>query len=135
MNKSLVTLGLAVAICGAQAQPAQAIKKEWSAVAGFVGGVLVANAAHCNRSYSYQPAPVVYHQAPTIVYETQPTYVVRHRPEPSGYYEWRTERVWVPGCWVYEDNGCGYQRKVWQSGYYKTNRHKVWVSAGRSCDW
>ena len=134
MKKSLVTCGIALVLAGAQVQPAKAINEEWSAVAGFVGGVLFANAANCNRSYSYQPSTVVYRE-PAVVYETQPTYVVRHRPEPQGYYEWRTERIWVPGCWVYEDDGCGYRRKIWQSGYYKTNRYKVWVTARRDCSW
>jgi len=142
MKKYLTTLSVAAAVIAAQAMPARAINKEWSAVAGFVGGVLVANAAHGHRSYHrdvyyhrpvqhvvYQPVQhVVYQPVQHVVYQP----VVYHEPQPRGYYEWRTERVWNPGCWVYESYGYNSRRKVWQPGYYQTVRNKVWVSAGYS---
>lgn len=125
MKKSIMTMGLAAAVLSAQSIPAQAINKEWSAVAGFVGGVLVANAASCNRGYQRQ---VVYQQPiQQVIYQPVERVVIRERPAPSGYYEWRTERRYVPGYWVHEDDGCGYRRKVWQPGYYKTVRVKTWV--------
>ncbi len=138
MKKSLMTASVAAAMMFGQSMPAQAINKEWSAVAGFVGGVLVANAVNCGpRTTYYQPAPVVY-QAPTVVVHEPPPRIVRYeRPSrPSGYYEYRSERVWVPGRWVYEDLGCGRERKVWEPGYYETVQNKVWVSHRRGgCDW
>ena len=117
--------GLSAVLLAAQVMPAQAINKEWSAVAGFAGGMLVANAINCNRGYSsrqvgYQQ-PVVYHQPVQTV--------VVHQPQPQGYYQWQTQRSWVPGCWVYEDRGCGTTYKVWRPGYYQTYRTKVWVDA------
>jgi len=124
MKTTIKTMGITAALLAAQAMPAQAINREWSAVAGFVGGLLVANAASCNRTVTYQPAPVqhvVYQPAPTVIYQSPPP------PVRTGYYEWRTERTWVPGYWVYEDLGCGRQRKIWQPGYYQTTRTKVWV--------
>jgi len=122
MKKILMTAGLAVAMAAGHAMPASAMNKEWAAVAGFVGGVLVANAANCNTRTYYQPAPVVYHEAPRHVVHYE------YQAPPRGYYEYRTERVWVPGSWSYEYSSCGSRRNVWQPGYYETHRNKVWVS-------
>ncbi len=131
MRTSAKTIaGLAAIVLASQAMPAQAINKEWSAVAGFVGGVLVANAANCHRGYNR----VVYQQQPTVIYQPVQTVVVE-QPMPQGYYRWETERIWVPGCWVYEDRGCGTTYKIWQPGYYKTVKHKVWVDSRASCGW
>jgi len=124
----LTIAGISAALLAAQSMPAQAINREWSAVAGFAGGVLVANAFHCNRGYS---RPVVYHYpVQQVVYQPVQT-VVYQEPVRTGYYEWLTERVWVPGCWVYEDRGYSTRYKVWQPGYYKTVRSKVWVDTTR----
>ena len=144
MKTYMTTLGVAAALFAAQNMPAQAINKEWSAVAGFAGGVLFANAAQHHRSYH---RPAVYHQPVQHVVYQQPvqhvvyhqpvrTVHVRHQPAPQGYYEWRTERVWVPGTWIYEPCGYNSHRKVWQAGYYTTVRNKVWVSvSSSSCGW
>lgn len=120
--------GLSAVLLAAQVMPAQAINREWSAVAGFAGGMLVANAINCNRGYSRQ---VVYQQP--VVYHQPVQTVVVHQPPPQGYYRWETSRSWVPGCWVYEDRGCGTTYKIWQPGYYQTYRSKVWVDT--SCGW
>lgn len=145
MKNYLITAGLTAALTAGSAMPAQAINKEWSAVAGFVGGVLVANAANCNtRTYYraptrvvYQPAPVVYQQAPVVHhYHHQPAVVVHHERAPRrGHYEYRTERIWVPGMWVVHDDGCGRSRRVWNPGHYQTSHEKVWVSAGCGPRW
>jgi hypothetical protein len=147
MKKRWITAGMAMAMALGQATPAKAINEEWAAVAGFVGGLLVANASqgHSSTRYThttyYQPAPVVVHSPPPVViHEAPPRHVVRHRPAPPpprGYYEVQTRRVWVPGRWVYEDTGCGRPRKIWEPGYYDTIREKIWVSAsrGRGCSW
>jgi len=126
MNKSMITLGLAAALLTAQSIPAKAINREWSAVAGFAGGMLVANAISHHRNYSRQ---VVYHQPvhQQVIYQPVERVVVRERPVETGYYEWRTERRFVPGYWVYEDMGCGNRRKIWEPGYYKNVRVKTWV--------
>lgn len=146
MKKNWMTAGLITILGAGSIMPAQAINKEWSAVAGFVGGVLVANAAHRpSRTYYVNEPAVVYRPAPVVVernyyYAPPPRPVVRRvqyeryecapPPPPSGHYEYRTEWIWVPGCWVYEDTGCG-SRQVWQPGYYETVRNKVWVSTCR----
>ncbi len=124
MKTNMITFGIAAAFLAAQSMPVQAINREWSAVAGFAGGVLVANAYHCHRGYSRQ---VIYQQPiQHVVYQPVQT-IVYQEPVRTGYYEWLTERVWVPGCWVYEDRGYGTTYKIWQPGYYKTMRTKVWV--------
>jgi len=134
MKKSMITLGLTACMLTAQSMPAIAINKEWSAVAGFAGGVLVANAISCNRGYSrqvvyQQPVQHVVYQQPVqqVVYQPVERVVVHERPVQTGYYEWRTERRYMPGFWVYEDMGCGNRRRVWQPGYYETVRVKSWV--------
>lgn len=128
MKSMLMTAGLTAAMVTGSAIPAKAMNEEWAAVAGFVGGVLIANAANCSsRSYYYESAPV---------YREPPRHVVHYEYErPSrGRYEYRTERVWVPGYWTRERSHCG-TRNVWQPGYYETTREKVWVSSRRSyCD-
>jgi hypothetical protein len=118
MKRTMAITAVAVALVVGSARPAQAINKEWSAVAGFVGGVLVANAAHGNRGYSRE---VVY--TPSVRHVT-----VYHEPAPSGHWEWQHQRVWVPGCWIYENRGCGARRKIWQPGYYRVVKTKVWVT-------
>lgn len=138
MKTSLMTVGVAAAMLIGHSMPARAINEEWAAVAGFVGGVLVANAATCGPRTTYvQPSTVVYQAPPVVVHEPPPRVVYYERPSrPRGYYEHRTERVWVPGRWVYEDLGCGRERKIWEPGYYETVRNKVWVSYSRgACDW
>ena len=145
MKKSYFTASLALAMALGQVTPAKAINEEWAAVAGFVGGLLVANASqgHSTRythTTYYQPAPVVVHSPPPVViYEPPSHHVVRYHapPPPRVHYEVQTRRVWVPGRWVYEDTGCGRPRKIWEPGYYDTVREKVRVSRsrGRDCSW
>lgn len=117
--KKIIAVSLIGALMLTIAPTANAINKEWSAVAGFVGGVLVANAfdggSHCApRTVYYEQRPVEYHYY-----------------EPSGRWEYRTERVWVPGRWQYSYDHCGNQSRYWQSGYYRTYQTKTWVSYNR----
>lgn len=140
MKRMWMTLGLATAIAAGQAMPARAINKEWSAVAGFVGGVLAANAyrnTRCERTtvvYQQPVQTVTYTPVQTVIYQPVERVVVHEPPPPTGYYTWQTERVWVPGCWVYEDYGCG-RRKVWQPGYYTLQRRQVWVDTSCRPGW
>lgn len=143
MKKTVITMSLALVLAAAQAPATQAGKKEWAAVAGFVGGVLVANAAHGHNAYYHEPVRVHHHHTKVIyepsasVYHHPPHHRGggRHRappPPPQGYYEWRTERVWVPGAWMIEELRCGTRRRVWQPGHYQMVRNRVWVNA---CAW
>jgi hypothetical protein len=70
-----------------------------------------------------------------VIQQPVPTVVIQ-QPVPSGYYRWETYREWVPGCWVYENRGCGTRYKVWNPGFYRTVRHQVWVDTTyTSCGW
>ncbi|MCB1070425.1 MAG: hypothetical protein H7A43_04985 [Verrucomicrobia bacterium] len=103
-------------------KPAQAINKEWSAAAGFVGGMLFNQAIQCDRT-------VVTHQQSVVEYRPQRRVYIEE-PEPCGYWEVRREKVWVPGCWEYIDLGCNRYRKEWSEGYYRWDTRRVWVDEG-----
>lgn len=106
----LVVLLAAATVLGAT--PAKAISREGAAALGFIGGVVLAGAACAS----------------------QPTYcetVVLEDPGPCGYYEYRTERVWVPGCWIWVTGPCHQSRRVWKSGHYRTENVRVWVEGRR----
>lgn len=60
MNK-IITMITIVATLLATNIPAKAINEEWSAVAGFVGGLLVANVAN-NHNHYEPPTRVVYRE-------------------------------------------------------------------------
>jgi len=120
MNK-LVTIGLIGALVFGVAQPVKAGDREWAAAAGLLGGIIIGSQynSHSHHTIEYG-------------YRTMPgsgscdTY--RPPREPEGHYEYRTERVWVPGCWEYEYNSCGRRVSYWRPGYYKTYETRIWVS-------
>ncbi|MCB1101810.1 MAG: hypothetical protein KDL10_05580 [Kiritimatiellae bacterium] len=116
-----IVFGSLLAIGLMAPKPAEAINREWSAAAGFVGGMLFNQAINCDRTVVVQQ-PVVRHYGHREVYIEE--------PEPCGYWEVRRERVWVPGCWEYIELGCNRYRKVWNEGYYRWETHKVWVDTG-----
>lgn len=147
MNTSWKLMGLTAAMIGANSMPAMAINKEWSAALGFIGGVM-ATRAHdyrmiqrgggCGPTY-YSPPPQVYQRPPVyvqncpppqVIVQQQPVYVQQPQVVETGHYEIREEQQWVPGQWRYEQIGCDTYRKIWEPGYYRTVRTKVWVSDG-----
>lgn len=121
MNKILIVTVLC-ATCLINPPKANAINEEWSAVAGFVGGVLAANAFdnHSHRTVTVNHYDNYYQR--TEYYR------------PSGRYEWRSTRVYIPGRWVYEYTPCGRRERIWQPGYYTYERERVWVSGYSRCD-
>lgn len=104
---------------------AKAINEEWSAVAGFVGGLLfsaavssdshVTTSTHVTRHYEYHHSP-------------RP---IRCAPQPHGYWKYTNEKRWIPGTWYYEYDDCGRQVKYWREGYWDHYQRKVWVSYNR----
>lgn len=117
--KKVLTVSLVTALIVSLATPAKAINEEWSAVAGFVGGVLAAKAFDNGTTYqkSYCSTPRI----ERYYYEPMPC-------EPRGHYEYRTERVWISGRRQVEYDNCGRRREYWTPGYYETYQTKVWVS-------
>lgn len=121
-----IILSVICAACLITPPKAKAINEEWSAVAGFVGGLLVANVANDSCTVSRAPRTVNYNH--NYYYENT-------RRAPRGHYQWETRRVWVPGRWQYYYNDCGRREKYWSAGYYKVERTRVWVSQSNSCSW
>ena len=143
MNASWKLIGLTAAMLGANAMPAMAINKEWSAALGFMGGVLATRAhdyrmmqrGDCGRSVYYAPPAPVRYCPPPVVQSCPPTVIVQQQPVviqqqvvETGHYEWREEQQWVAGQWRYEEIGPNTYRKIWEPGFYRTVRSKVWVT-------
>ena len=124
----LMTAGVMVM---SQAEPAQAINKEWSAALGFVGGVLVANNHHYRQQYNNCRTAPAYYQPVVYTAPPCPPPVIVRESRPSGHWEYREQQEWVPGSWKYEEIGCNTYRKTWCPGYYRTSTVKVWVE---DCD-
>ena len=130
MKSWIVVWLLTLALIAGPSMEAKAINREWSAVAGFLGGVLVANNYHYRHEYRgsrcYASQPVVVQQAcpPQVVVVEQP----------AGHYELQERQVWVPGAWVYQEIGPNTYQKVWQPGCYKTETIRVWVPGEVVCN-
>jgi len=129
------------------APQAQAINEEWSAVAGFVGGLLVANAS--DRETRVVVREERYQRPTTPYYRARPHRSTRRHCDrtvkrsyrftglrdlpmseivvPSGYYETRTERYWVPGRRIITRDHCGRKAIRYTQGYYDYREIKVWV--------
>ncbi len=121
MKKTLFILALAAVVLVSQVQPAAAINKEWSAVLGFVGGYLVANACD-SRTVVHEQVVVASPPCSQVVVVEEPMIV-------TGHYEMQPQQIWVPGCWTRVCGPCGY-RSVWTPGYYRVEYIQVWVSDG-----
>lgn len=78
------------------------------------------NTGH-RSSYSARTyAPVGNYATPSRNYAT-----VTHKP--TGYYETRTEKVWIPGRHAYQLSPCGGYRQVLQPGHWVQQNRQVWV--------
>jgi hypothetical protein len=132
MRKTLFVMVLIAGILLAPAMQANAINREWSAALGFLGGWMVANGGLCPRTVVREPVYVerpVYHE-PVIVEE----------PVVMGHYEYREQRIWVPGSWEYIETRRGCVERVWHEGFFRSEMIKVWVNdcprySRRSCRW
>lgn len=105
-------IGLA---CFAMPIESQAINKEWSAVAGFVGGLLVADAFNDSRVEHR----TVYHD---YGYQNNNCY------QPRGYWKTVHDRRWVNGRRDYYYDHCGRRQYTWTPGYWTTYTRQIWVS-------
>ncbi len=54
----------------------------------------------------------------------------RHH-KPSGRWEYRTTRIWVPGYYVTRYEPCGRKIRIWRPGRYEFRKQKVWVPYSR----
>ena len=112
-------LGIAFAM---PPQKAQAGDEGWAALGGFVVGGLFQHYAHGSHHRHHYRAPRTCYVPPAPACPPP-----RVTCQPTGHYETRTVKTWVPGTWIYETLPCGTVQKVWQPGYYQTEKVRVWV--------
>lgn len=95
--------------------------KEWAAVGGFLGGLIVGSAINDSRhdSYSHRTSTVIVNDRDDRCYD-----------RPEGYWKDVSVRTWVPACWEvrYE---CGRRIRVYVPGYYAYRTERIWVSFDR----
>ncbi|MFT5122450.1 MAG: hypothetical protein ACI9TH_004866 [Kiritimatiellia bacterium] len=103
---SIITLTLGLGVCAPQAQAGD---EGWAAFGGLLGGAVLTHAAY--QSHGHHAAP---------------SHGSSHR-ESSGHFEYREERVWVPGHYDYERDACGHKVRVFHPGHYKSETVKVWI--------
>ncbi len=120
-TKSTICI-LMIAIALAGIQQAQAGDKERYLIGGLLGG-LILNEVVDGSSVEFRsrrPVRVEHH--------------VHHRHafrRPSGHYEYRRIKIWVPGCRERIVKRCGRIEFRWVPGHYEFRTQKVWVSYGR----
>lgn len=124
--------------------------KVWAALGGVLGGIVLSNIAHDKkeqRQYKhhhkhYSEAHYSSHRRghskvhrkggdKVVIIHKSPSHRV---VEPTGHYEYRSVKKWVPGSWVVHYDDCGSRYKRWQRGYYKIVRKKVWVENEPACE-
>lgn len=119
-KKTLCILVAAMAFAGIQS--AQAGDKEKYLVGGLLGGWIL------NEVFDTSVHTHVRH-VPSVRVERN---IYHHRSQPSGRYECRQVRVWVPGYYERVRTRCGRVETRWVSGRYEYRTEKVWVPYG-SC--
>lgn len=115
-KSTLCILTITVALAGIQ--QAQAGDKEKYLLGGLLGGWIL-NEVVDGSSVEFR--------------SRRPVMVERHyhHLRPSGHYEYRRTKVWVPGCRERIVKPCGRVEFRWVPGHYVVRRQKVWVSYDR----
>jgi hypothetical protein len=131
MKIKLTALALSAAALSLAPKPALAGDREWAAVGGFVGGLIIGSALNEHRHDAYparhttvvvaRPAPPAVCYAPVID---------RCDDRPAGYWLRVEERVWVPGYWAVSYD-CGRRVRYFVPGHYECRVNRVWVSYDR----
>ena len=100
-------------------KPALAGDKEWAAVGGFVGGLIVGSVLNDNHRDGYG--------------DRHTTVVVSHDRDrrDRGYWKEVSVRVWIPGCHVEERGRHGRIYRRYIPGHYECRTDRVWVSYDR----
>jgi len=109
-------------------QSAQAGDKEWAAVGGFLGGLIVGSVINDHdhdRGYRRHDTTVIIDRN-------------RHggcndrcddRCDHRGYWKTVEVRAWVPGCWETRYD-CGRRVRIYIPGHYEYRNDRVWVAYG-----
>jgi hypothetical protein len=122
MKKQLIALSLVTAAALTFApKPAVAGDKEWAAVGGFIGGVIIGNAIKDSHRSSCPPP------------RGRTTVIVNDRcdDDRDGYWKTVSVRVWVPGYWVEERGRFGRCHRYYVEGRHEYRTDRVWVSTSR----
>jgi hypothetical protein len=112
-KSTICILTIAVALTGIQ--QAQAGDKEKYLVGGLLGGWIL-NEVFDNSSFE------VHSRRPVVVEHRH------HYSRPSGRYEYRNVKIWVPGYRERIVKSCGQVETRWVQGHYEVRRQRVWVS-------
>lgn len=121
MKNQLIALSLiTVTALSLAPKPAVAGDKEWAAIGGFIGGVIIGNAISDSHRSSYPPP-------------RSTTVIVNDRCDDGrdGYWKTVSVRVWVPGYWVEERRHFGRSCRSYVAGHYEYRHDRVWVSSDR----
>jgi hypothetical protein len=119
-TKSTISI-LTAALAFAGIQQAQAGDKEKYLVGGLLGGWILNEVFDRSSVEVHSPRPVV------VERHRYPSY--SHRP--SGRYEYRNVKIWVPAYRERTVTRCGQVEVRWVPGHYEVRREKVWVSYER----
>lgn len=124
-KNTMVVLALTMALTGVL--QAQAGDKERAFLGGLLGGwVLNEVADHATHDRGHSSSSV---HIRTRIGARSPVVVERHpRHLPSGRYEYRRVRAWVPGYHERVTTSCGRVELRWVPGRYEIRTEKVWVS-------
>ncbi len=129
MKKKIICI-LAVATALTGAQPAQAGKKERYLIGGLLGGWFLNNAVSHSIHDDVRHHPFVQirsrtgYCSPVIVERS------RYHRRPSGRYETRRVKMWIPGHYDRAGSRCGRGDIRWVPGRYDVRTERVWVSYG-----
>jgi hypothetical protein len=141
-NPMLITILAALTVFSVP-QRSQAGDKERAFVAGMIGGAVLTSAVRSDhhrstyissRNVSYTAPSCnsrIVIREPSSNYTRYPSRYVRHErvyeSEPSGHYEIRQRKVWVPGYQQKYRDSCGRWVVRQVSGYYEIRNERVWV--------
>lgn len=135
MNKiatitSVIAVGAGLAGAPTSADAGRDGDRALAAIGGFIGGVLIASAAHDHHDRT--PAHA-YCEFDTC----RDRYVVSHRHDYGRHNdygprrEWVTVKVWVPGHYVVRYDDCGRRVRHYVRGRYEYRREYVIVDNHR----
>ncbi|MBI2518334.1 MAG: hypothetical protein HYV95_15750 [Opitutae bacterium] len=123
MNTKLTALVLTAATAlSLTPKSAFASDKEWAAVGGFLGGLIVGTAINDSHHDSYP------RRTTTVIVNGRGD---RCDDRPEGYWKNVTVRVWVSGCWIEERGRHGNCYRRYVEGHYEFRTDRVWVSFNR----
>jgi hypothetical protein len=105
-----------------------------AAIGGFVLGLVTGSIAKDSGHNGYRHSDTYYRNRSHTRYSNNyssyrhDSYDRHHVSQPTGRWETRRVKKWVPGFWEVRYNHCGDRIKVWRNGHYRYETERVWVS-------